>query len=153
MLICVIPEYEELVYRQKWLSDVHTMSYNQRYGGTIDFPQEKWKDWYQRWINKDGKFYAYVYSQELNEYVGEIAYHYDDNVHEIIANVIIDSKYRHLGFGRKALRLLCEKAKENGYDAICDEIDINNTAIHLFMNEGFKELFRNDTMIFVKKEL
>lgn len=48
MLICVKPKFDELSYRQKWLSDEKTMAYNQKWGGTISFPEEKWELWYER---------------------------------------------------------------------------------------------------------
>lgn len=38
------PELEDLAWREKWLSDPETMSYNNAYGGTIAFPRERWTD-------------------------------------------------------------------------------------------------------------
>lgn len=40
------PEIDELRFRQKLLSDTNTMSYNEKWGGIISFPQKKWNDWY-----------------------------------------------------------------------------------------------------------
>lgn len=77
--ICLIslhkPLLEEMWFRQKLLSDEATMSYNHAYGGTIDFSQERWKPWYNRWVNEtaDKRFYRYVTAD--GEFVGEIAYH------------------------------------------------------------------------------
>ena len=42
------PALEELSFRQSLLSDPDTMAYNHAWGGTIDFPQERWEDWYGR---------------------------------------------------------------------------------------------------------
>ena len=141
MLICVKPKFDELSYRQKWLTDEKTMAYNQKWGGTIPFPKEKWESWYERWIiNPDRKFYAYLYSEEEKDYVGEISYHYDD-------------PYRHHGYGKAGLRLLCDQARRMGYRSICDDIAIDNPSVSMFLKEGFYEVFRNDSIIMVRKEL
>lgn len=154
MLICVKPKFDELSYRQKWLFDEKTMAYNQKWGGTIPFPKEKWESWYERWIiNPDRKFYAYLYSEEEKDYVGEISYHYDESYDEMIASVIIDDAYRHHGYGKAGLRLLCDQASKMGYRSICDDIAIDNPSVSMFLKEGFYEVFRNDSIIMVRKEL
>lgn len=154
MLTCVKPKFDELSYRQKWLSDEKTMAYNQKWGGTISFPEEKWESWYERWIiNPDRKFYAYLYSEEEKDYVGEISFRYDESYDEIIASVIIDDAYRHHGYGKAGLSLLCDQANRMGYRSICDDIAIDNPSVSMFLKEGFYEVFRNDSIIMVRKEL
>lgn len=37
------PKYEDLWFREKLLSDPDTMTYNNAWGGTIDFPESKWQ--------------------------------------------------------------------------------------------------------------
>ena len=32
------------------LADEDTMSYNHAWGGTIPWPEDQWKDWYDHWI-------------------------------------------------------------------------------------------------------
>lgn len=44
------PLLEELRFRQQLLSDEQTMAYNARWGGAVGFPQERWADWYRRWV-------------------------------------------------------------------------------------------------------
>lgn len=154
MLICVKPRMDELSYRQKWLSDENTMAYNKKWGGMISFPKEKWQVWYERWVvNPDKKFYAYLYSEEEKDYVGEISYRYDEHYDEIIANVIIDDRYRHHGYGKEGLRILCDQASRMGYQSICDDIAIDNPSVSMFIKEGFYEVFRNEHIIMVRKEL
>ena len=59
------PLLEELRFRQQLLSDSQTMAYNARWGGAVGFPQERWADWYRRWVeHPDRRFYAYLYSEE-----------------------------------------------------------------------------------------
>lgn len=44
------PQIDDLWFRQLLLSDLETMSYNHAWGGTIPFPKEKWKEWFDRWV-------------------------------------------------------------------------------------------------------
>lgn len=87
------PQYEDLWFREMLMSDEATMSYNHAYGGTIDFPESIWMDWYERWVqNTDGKrFYRYLRNGK-QKFVGEIAYYYDGKRN--ITSVIIYSGYR-----------------------------------------------------------
>ena len=85
------PQYEDLWFRKMFMSDETTMSYNHAWGGIIDFPESDWADWYNYWVQntKGERFYRYL-KNENNEFVGEIAYHY--NGKEYIANVIVYAK-------------------------------------------------------------
>ena len=38
------PKLKELWFRQKFMSDEDTMSYNHVWGGTIPFPESDWED-------------------------------------------------------------------------------------------------------------
>ena len=77
MLEIVTPDLADLWFRRSLLSDEETMSYNHAWGGTVSFPEEKWQDWYDRWIvHPDGQRY-YRYLKDGNGFVGEIAYRYD----------------------------------------------------------------------------
>ena len=75
------PLLEELRFRQQLLSDEQTMAYNARWGGAVGFPQERWAGWYSRWVeHPDRRFYAYLYSEEEKAFVGEAAYHFDEEL-------------------------------------------------------------------------
>ena len=154
MLHLYEPMYDDLWFRQKMLEDEETMSYNKTWGGTIFWPKEKWKDWYEHWIiNHDNKRYYRYLKNDEGQFVGEIAYHYDKEIKHEIANVIIYSPYRRKGHGNEALKLLCDEAKKNGVSILYDDIAIDNPAIKLFLNHGFKEEYRTDDKIILKKEL
>lgn len=149
-----IPTVEEMVFRQELLADKETMSYNAKWGGTIAFPKENWEITHKRLINDDNdSFYAYVYSTELKCFVGEIGYRYDKEVNEYIINILIHAKYRNKGFGTLALKLLCDVAKGKGINAVADTIALDNLGISIFLKQGFKEIYRNDNHILVKKDL
>lgn len=154
MLKLYIPKYEELRFRQKLLSDPDTMAYNHAYGGIISFPEEKWSDWYERWItNPKGRFYRYLKSEGADGFIGETAYHLDEERKIYIADIIVMSKHRGKGFGKNGLLLLCEAAKENGINAIYDDIAIDNPSVKLFLENGFIEEYRTEEIIMVKKNL
>ena len=119
MLNLYEPKYEDLWFRQAMLEDEETMSYNDAWGGTILWPEEEWNDWYEYWIvnPEDKRFYRYLKNED-GLFVGEIAYHYDSDIQQYIANVIVLAKYRRKGYGSRALDMLCSAAKENGV-SIC----------------------------------
>lgn len=153
MLKLHTPKYEDLWFRQMFMADEETMSYNHAWGGTIPFPEEDWTDWYEHWIvNPENKrFYRYLANE--NAFVGEIAYHYDEARGIHVADVIVYAKYRGNGYGKRGLQLLCEAAKENGVKALYDDIAIDNAAISMFLKNGFQEEYRTDEITMLKKEL
>ncbi len=153
MIELVIPKLEDLWFREKLLADEETMSYNHAWGGTISFSEEKWQNWYDRWvINHENKRY-YRYLKDEKGFVGEIAYHYDPEYDGYVADVIIFSQFRGRGYGSQGLKLLCEAAKENGIKVLYDDIAIDNTAISLFKKKGSCEVNRTDEKIILKKDL
>ena len=148
------PKLEELWFRKALLADEPTMSFNHSWGGTIDFPEEKWANWYDYWIStpEGRRFYRYVKDNEGN-FIGEIAYHHDPELSGYIANVIIHSKYRNKGYGSLALDMLCKEAKDNGLTELYDDIAIDNPAIDLFLRHGFEEVDRTENKIILRKKL
>lgn len=155
MINLYIPKYEDLWFRQMFMADEETMSYNHNWGGTIPFPEEEWNSWYDYWIlnPEDKRFYRYLVDEKINEFVGEIAYHYDESRKITIADVIIYSKCRGKGFGKQGLNMLCDAANENGIDVLYDDIAIDNTAIKLFLECGFEEDHRTQEYVMLKKVL
>ena len=153
MLELYVPNIEDLWFKEKMMSDEQTMSYNYAYGGTISFPKEDWGNWHNRWIiNHNGKrFYRYI--KENDSFVGEVAYHFDEDRKIYIADVIIYALYRKKGYGRKGLLLLCETAKANGIRELYDDIAIDNSSVALFLKCGFVEVLRTTEYVLVKKEL
>lgn len=153
MLKAITPALEDIWFRESLMADEETMAYNHAWGGTIPFPKEDWAEWYDYWvINHEGKRY-YRYLKDENGFVGEIAYHYDSEYDGYVANIIIHSKYRGQGYGAQGLTLLCEAAKAAGITELYDDIAIDNTAIKLFLKQGFYECCRTEEIILLKKEL
>ena len=106
----VKPEYKDLPLRTKLLQNENTMSFNHNYGGTIDFNEDDYKAWYEKWINGNDRYYYYVYLD--NTFVGESAYYLDNEKYMI--SIIIDNDYRNMGIGNATLNLLIDDAKKRG---------------------------------------
>lgn len=154
-LILYCPKLDELGFRQRLLGDRSTMSYNHAYGGTIPFPEDRWTDWYVKWVeNATGeRFYRYLFDKAGQVFVGEAAYHYDEEFGSYICDVLISAQCRGRGFGRQGLALLCAVAKANGVKRLADNIAIDNPSVELFRQMGFEERMRTDEYILMEKEL
>ena len=110
MLTLYTPQLEDLRFKEQMLGDAQTMSYNHAYGGTIPFPRERWESWYTRWVlaPEGNRFYRYV--AEDNVFLGEVAYHWDEELQIYMTDVIIFAPHRGKGYGKQALLMLCEAA-------------------------------------------
>ncbi len=149
----VVPALEDLWFRESLLADEETMSYNHAWGGTIPFPQDRWRDWYDHWIvhHEGRRFYRYL--KDENGFVGEMAYHYDPEYDGYVADVIIFSAFRGRGYGSRGLELLCAAAKENGISTLYDDIAVDNPAVGMFLKHGFYEEYRTEDKIILRKDL
>lgn len=147
------PKVEDLWFREKLMGDEATMSYNRAWGGTIPFPKERWESWHDRWVlnHENKRFYRYI--TENGTFLGEAAYHLDEERQMYIADVIVYAPYRGRGYGRQALLLLCRNAASNGVRTLFDDIAIDNPSAALFLQCGFAEVLRTSEYVLVKKDL
>ena len=154
MIESCVPSPDDLWFRRTMLADPETMSYNHAWGGTIPFPEQAWKAWYDHWIvnHENRRWYRYL-KNPAGRFVGEIAYHYDDDRRIFAADVIIHAPYRGIGYGGRGLELLCGAARRNGVTALYDDIAADNPAVTLFLRHGFVEEYRTDEIIMLKKDL
>ena len=141
----VIPKLEEYDYEQYLESDPDTMSYNAGYDvkysgyhydtGCIDFPKNKWIETYQKRIDEN-KYFAYIKVED--KYVGYVNYHYNKFDDRYECGVLIEAKYRGLGYSKSALELLIKEAYKNNIEYLYDafEKDRSNT-LDLFLSVGF----------------
>ncbi len=155
MIVPYKPEPEDLWFRQKFMADEATMSYNYAWGGTIPFPESEWESWYDHWLvhHENKRFYRYLQDPETGVFAGEMAYHYDKERDIWVADIIIAAEYRGRGYGAEGLRFLCEAAAKNGITELRDDIAIDNPAIRMFLKAGFAEEYRTDEIIMLKKDL
>lgn len=124
----IIPTIEQLSYRKQLMLDPKTMSYNAHYDldipeynvetGCILFDESKWETWYKKWIHNEA-YYFYAYLQDDNDnFIGEINYHYLPEVDDVEIGIVIEAKYRGLGYSVEGLRLLINQAKQNGIKSL-----------------------------------
>lgn len=149
MVELYVPVLSELGYRERLLKDKATMEYNAGYdlgmdnydinSGCIDFRMEYHSDWYNRWIGKDNRYYAYLYDRTINTFVGEVSFRYDSNLDGFMVGIIIEDKHRGKGYSKEGLTLLCNKAfNEYGAKVLFDDIPTKRVnAIKLFEKLGF----------------
>lgn len=148
------PQLEDLWFRESLMADPETMSYNNAWGGTIPFPRDKWEGWFEFWVkNPNQRFYRYITSGKSRSFVGEAAYHYDEELQIYLADVIIDARCRRKGYGKAGLELLCDAARKAKIPELYDNIAIDNPGIHLFLQCGFHEEYRTEEFIMLKKNL
>ena len=149
------PQFKDLWFKDKMLSDDETMAYNAKWGGAIGFPVDRRYEWYKLWVeNADGnRFYRYLVNED-GEFVGEIAYRYDEVRDIYLSDIIIFAPYRMKGYGKRGLGILCEQAKSRGITSLSDDIAVDNLpAIRLFLSCGFTEYAVTDEIVTVKKDL
>lgn len=144
----VIPTINNLKYRQKWMNNPKTMSYNAGFDldlkgynketGTISKTDEEMLIWYDKWINKEpDRFFAYIYSVDEDEPIGEIYYYLDGNIHSM--GILIDDKFRGKGYSYLALLELEQVAFEkNNISELSDMVPLDRIgAIKSFKKAGF----------------
>lgn len=142
-----IPNFSELWYRQKLLSDPDTMYFNKSSDscGCIDFPADGFSDWYNYWIKGfPMRYYAYVVRISDGSYIGEVWLYKNDikgfyeDYYEM--GIIIENKYRCVGYGREALGLLldvafCELGAASVHNSF---VSYHSEALKVHINSGFK---------------
>lgn len=140
----IVPNIDEYEYKCRLESDLKTMSYNAGYDvayegyhyntGCIDFNKEKWLINY----NDKNRYFAYIKDCQKNTFVGYVNYQYnaEHNIYE--CGILIEYKYRNMGYAKDALRLLIRKSYENGIEYLYDSFEqTRENALKLFLNMGF----------------
>lgn len=143
-----VPSINELHYRQEWMKDPKTMSYNAGYDiaikgydkntGTITKTDEEMIEWYNNWVNQEpDKYFAYIYDENISEPIGEVYYYLDNEIHSM--GIVIQDKYRGKGYSYYALLELQKIAFEkNNINELSDFIPLDRIgAIKAFKKAGF----------------
>ena len=106
-----IPKQEDLWFYQKMMSDPETMSYNDPWGGCIDYPDEVLPDWYAHWVGQEPeRFYAYIKRNSDGAWIGDVNFHYTPDKDWWDMGIVIYAPYRGKGYAVPALRLLLDQA-------------------------------------------
>ena len=141
----VVPNFDDYSYKEKIENDKDTMSYNAGYDvsyegynydtGCIKFNKDNWK-----WLlSGDRVYFAYILDCDSNNYVGYVTYEWSEIYDEYECSVLIEHKYRKLGYGADALKLLIKEAYKNGIDSLYDTFEKNRShTFELFKSLGFK---------------
>ncbi len=162
----VVPTINDLKYRQKWINDPKTMSYNVGFDldlkgydketGTITKTDKEMLEWYYKWVNKEpDRYYAYIYSIDEEEPIGEAYYYPDGDIHSM--GILISDKFRGKGYSCLALMELEQVAFEkNGISELSDMVPLDRIyAIKSFKTAGFvhtdkehiEKVFDKDTIV------
>ena len=155
-----VPSLGELSYRQSILMQPETMDYNKWYElnflgyhkdtGCIEFPKNQWLKWFAFWVNnKPISYYAYIVRETDGEFVGDVNLHYNA-VHDWYdMGIVIESKYRGLGYSKQALCQLLKIAfEEYRAKAVHNNFESSrNRAYKLHIDAGFKMLDSKNNII------
>lgn len=155
-----VPKIEELTYRQQIMSQPDTMSYNKGYDisfagydkntGCIDFPKSKWSNWYSYMVNNKPKcFYAYITKKEDNTFIGEVNIHWNNDKSWYDMGIVIEAKYRGMGYSIEALKKLLKVAFIE-YTAPAVHNDFENTrqaAIITHQKVGFNIISESNGVV------
>lgn len=155
-----IPTIEELTYRQKIMSQPDTMDYNKGYDinfdgynkdtGCIDFPKNQWINWYSRMVNNKPKcFYAYITRKEDTAFVGEVNIHWNFEKNWYEMGIVLESKYRRMGYSVEALAKLLQVAfEEYNAPAVHNEFEVTRkVAIATHKAAGFYVINENNGIV------
>lgn len=136
------PEFNELDYVSLLWADEDTMK---DVGGAIQFPEERRKGWYSKMVYPaDGRnFYCLIYNME-DIPVGEVSFHrYNIENKTAEFNVKVQSKYRHRGYGKEAIKLMLDYYFfEFGGEVMMDDV-INVNGQKALAKFGFEILSRS----------
>jgi diamine N-acetyltransferase len=152
-----VPCRDELEYRIKLISDPGTMSFNRGYGddgtGIYNITREQAENWYDRWIDVPGKFYAYIARLEDHAFIGEVNIHFDAYASMHMIGIIIEARHRGKGYAEEALRLLAYHAfNEKKLDKIADRFPKDRSAAdRIFAKVGFVRQ-DNDLLVLTKSD-
>lgn len=95
-------------------------------------------NWYNKWVNKESdKYFAYIYSVDEDEPIGEVYYYPDGDTHSM--GILISDKFRGKGYSNLALLELEQIAfMKNDINELFDMVPLDIIgAIKSFKKAGF----------------
>ena len=138
-----IPKLEDLWFYQKMMSDPETMSYNDPWGGCIDYPDEVLPDWYACWVGQEPqRFYAYIKRASDGAWIGDVNFHYTPEKDWWDMGIVIYAPYRGKGYAVPALKLMLDHAfRDCGISRLHNDFETTRDAAWAIHRKvGFKEM-------------
>lgn len=145
-----IPKLEDLWFYQKMMSDPETMSYNDPWGGCIDYPDEVLPDWYANWVGQEpDRFYAYIKRSSDGTWIGDLNFHYTPEKDWWDMGIVIYAPFRGKGYAVPALRLLLHQAfRVCGISRLHNDFETTRDAAWAIHRKvGFKEMGVEDGLL------
>ena len=145
-----IPKLEDLWFYQKMMSDPETMSYNDPWGGCIDYPDEVLPDWYANWVGKEPeRFYAYIKRSSDGAWIGDVNFHYTPERDWWDMGIVIYAPFRGKGYAVPALKLLLDHAfRDCGISRLHNDFETTRDAAWAIHRKvGFKEMGVEDGIL------
>lgn len=146
-----VPTLEELEYTQMLLADPDTMMFNEKWGGTVSFPKEKWQSFYEDYIENPERHYFHIYNLD-GVFIGEVSSRYDMSFDSYVLNIKVMHRFRGNNHGYDALEaFLTYLFEEIKINRIVDNIGHDSKAgIQLLKQFGFVEIERTDDYILLE---
>ena len=145
-----IPKLEDLWFYQKMMSDPETMSYNDPWGGCIEYPDEILPGWYAKWVGKEPeRFYAYIKRSSDGAWIGDVNFHYTPERDWWDMGIVIYAPYRGKGYAVSALKLLLDHAfSDCGISRLHNDFETTRDAAWAIHRKvGFKEMGVEDGIL------
>ena len=145
-----IPKLEDLWFYQKMMSDPETMSYNDPWGGCIDYPDEVLPAWYENWVGMEPeRFYAYIKRTSDGAWIGDVNFHYNPEKDWWDMGIVIYAPYRGRGYAVPAFQLLLERAfRVCGISQLHNDFETTRDAAWAIHRKvGFKEMGMEDGIL------
>lgn len=145
-----IPKLEDLWFYRKMMSDPETMSYNDPWGGCIDYPDEVLPDWYANWVGQEpDRFYAYIKRSSDGTWIGDLNFHYTPEKDWWDMGIVIYAPFRGKGYAVPALRLLLNQAfRVCGISRLHNDFETTRDAAWAIHRKvGFKEMGVEDGLL------
>lgn len=146
-----VPTIDELKHTEMLLSDPETMKFNDKWGGTVPFPKEKWEPFYKNFINNTERHYYHIYNLD-GVFVGEVSTRFDNDFNSYVLNIKVMHRYRGNNHGYDALEAFLEYMfTEVKIDRIVDNVGHDSkSGIKLLKQFGFIEIDRTEEYVLLE---